>query len=52
MNRIVFFNGKDIKEKETKIYIFDRGLLFADAEYEVKAVRDNKLKDLTGNIKR
>ena len=52
MNRIVFLNGKYIKENEAKISIFDRGLLFADSVYEVTAVLDNKLIDFPAHIKR
>ena len=52
MNRIVFLNGKYIKENEAKISIFDRGLLFADSVYEVTAVIDNKLIDFPAHIKR
>ena len=52
MNRIVFLNGKYIKENEAKISIFDRGLLFADSVYEVTAVLDNKLIDFPAHINR
>ena len=52
MNRIVFLNGKYIKENEAKISIFDRGLLFADSVYEVTAVIDNKLIDFPAHIER
>ena len=52
MNRIVFLNGKYIKENEAKISIFDRGLLFADSVYEVTAVLDNKLIVFPAHIKR
>ena len=52
MNRIVFLNGKYIKENEAKISIFDRGLLFANSVYEVTAVIDNKLIDFPAHIER
>ena len=52
MSRIVFLNGKYIKENEAKISIFDRGLLFADSVYEVTAVIDNKLIDFPAHIER
>ena len=52
MNRIVFLNGKYIKENEAKISIFDRGLLFADSVYEVTAVIDHNLIDFPAHIER
>ena len=47
MDRIVFINGAYVEEKNAKISIFDRGLLFSDSVYEVTAVINNKLIDLT-----
>ena len=52
MNRIVFINGSYVKEENAKISIFDRGLLFSDAVYEVTAVIDNKLVDFPSHVKR
>ncbi|MBT3938441.1 MAG: D-amino acid aminotransferase [Pelagibacterales bacterium] len=52
MNRIVFINGSYVKEENAKISIFDRGLLFSDAVYEVTAVIDNKLIDFPSHVKR
>ena len=43
MGRLVYINGKFVKEEEAYISIFDRGFLFSDAIYEVTAVIDKKL---------
>ena len=32
MSRIVFINGNYVEEKDAKISIFDRGLLFSDRQ--------------------
>jgi len=45
MSKIVFLNGKFIKENIAKISIFDRGILFSDSVYEVTAFIRNKLLD-------
>ena len=52
MNRIVFINGNYVEEKDAKISIFDRGLLFSDAVYEVTAIIDNKLIDFPAHLER
>ena len=52
MNRIVFINGNYLEEKDAKISIFDRGLLFSDAVYEVTAIIDNKLIDFPAHVER
>ena len=52
MSRTVFINNKYIDEKDAKISIFDRGLLFSDSVYEVTAVIDNKLIDFPAHIDR
>ena len=52
MKRIVYVNNKYIDEKNAKISIFDRGLLFSDSVYEVTAVIDNKLIDFPAHIDR
>ncbi len=41
----VYVNGEYVPENEARISIFDRGVLFADAVYEVCAVLDAKLTD-------
>ena len=52
MSRTVFINNKYIDEKDAKISIFDRGLLFSDSVYEVTAVIENKLIDFPSHIDR
>ncbi len=52
MNRIVFINSNYVEEKDAKISIFDRGLLFSDAVYEVTAIIDNKLIDFPAHVER
>jgi len=52
MSRTVFINNKYIDEKDAKISIFDRGLLFSDSVYEVTAVINNKLIDFPSHIER
>jgi D-alanine transaminase len=52
MSRIVFINGNYVEEKDAKISIFDRGLLFSDAVYEVTAIIDNKLIDFPSHVER
>ena len=45
--RIVYVNGKFLNESEAKISVFDRGFLFADAVYEVTAIIDSKILELS-----
>ena len=45
MSRIVFVNGKFVKEKEAVISIFDRGFIFGDGIYEVVPVIHGKIVD-------
>ena len=52
MSRIVYVNGAYVPEAEAKLSVFDRGLLFADAVYEVTAVIDGKLLDFPGHMAR
>ena len=52
MGRLVYINGKFVKEEEAYISIFDRGFLFSDAIYEVTAVIDKKLVSWTGHLNR
>jgi D-alanine transaminase len=52
MQRIVYLNGEYLPESEAKVSIFDRGLLFADAVYEVTAVLGGKLVDNAGHLAR
>lgn len=50
--RTVYVNGEFVPENEAKISIFDRGLLFSDAVYEVTAMLDGKLIDNDGHLAR
>ncbi len=43
MKRTVYLNGEYLLEDEAKISIFDRGVLFGDAIYEVGGVIDGKI---------
>ncbi|MCP4429772.1 MAG: D-amino acid aminotransferase [Gammaproteobacteria bacterium] len=43
MKRTVYLNGEYLPEDEAKISIFDRGILFGDAIYEVGGVIDGKI---------
>ncbi|KQZ47742.1 D-amino acid aminotransferase [Rhizobium sp. Root149] len=52
MSRIVYVNGEWKPEAEATISVFDRGLLFADAIYEVTAVINRKLIDYSGHTAR
>ncbi len=52
MSRTVFINGRYCPEEEAQVSIFDRGLLFADAIYEVAAVMDGKLLDFASHLAR
>lgn len=45
MSRIVFVNGKFVKEQEAVISIFDRGFIFGDGIYEVVPVILGKIID-------
>ena len=45
MSRIVFVNGKFVKEQEAVISIFDRGFIFGDGIYEVVPVIHGKIID-------
>ena len=48
----VYVNGEYMPESEAKISVFDRGVLFADAVYEVTTVVDGKLFSFDGHIER
>lgn len=50
--RTVYVNGSFVPESEGKVSIFDRGLLFADAVYEVWSVLDGKLLDVQAHFAR
>ena len=50
--RTVYVNGDYLPENEARISVFDRGVLFADAVYEVCAVLDAKLVDTEAHLAR
>lgn len=52
MSRIVYVNGRFCPEEEAQVSIFDRGLLFADAVYEVVGVLDGKFMDFERHMAR
>ncbi len=52
MSRTVFINGRFCKPEEATVSIFDRGLLFADAIYEVAGVIDGKLLSFSTHMAR
>lgn len=52
MPRTVYVNGAYVAPEDAKISIFDRGLLFADAIYEVAGVIDGKLLDFASHMAR
>ena len=45
MGRIVYVHGQFLQEEDARIGLFDRGFLFGDAVYEVKAVIDGRMID-------
>jgi len=50
--RTVYLNAEYVAENQAKVSIFDRGLLFADAIYEVYAVLDGRIVDFDYHIAR
>jgi len=50
--RVVYVNGKYLKEDDAKISIFDRSILFSDSIYEVTSVVNKKLIDFDSHMKR
>ena len=50
--RTVYVNGDYVPEEQARISIFDRGVLFADAVYEVCAVLESKLIDTEAHLAR
>tara|TARA_R110001606_G_scaffold200544_1_gene348406 strand:- start:8550 stop:9392 length:843 start_codon:yes stop_codon:yes gene_type:complete len=49
---LVYLNGDYVPKSSAKISIFDRGLLFSDAVYEVISVIDSRLIDMDRHISR
>ncbi len=52
MNRIVYLNGEYLAPEQAKISIFDRGVLFGDAVYEVTGVLGGRLLDFEHHMAR
>ncbi len=52
MTRTVFINGRYCAAEEAQVSIFNRGLLFADAIYEVMTVMDGKLLEFALRMQR
>lgn len=52
MPKIVYLNSEYLPPDQAKVSVFDRGLLFADAIYEVCGVIDGKLLDFPGHMLR
>jgi D-alanine transaminase len=50
--KTVYLNGEYVPRTSAKISIFDRGLLFSDAVYEVISVIDGQLVDMQRHISR
>lgn len=50
--RTVYLNGKYVAEAAASVSIFDRGLLFADAVYEVVSVLDGRMIDGEAHLAR
>ena len=52
MPRTVYINGRYCAPEDATVSIFDRGLLFADAIYEVAGVINGKLLDFASHMQR
>ena len=52
MTRTVYINGRYCAPEEAQVSIFDRGLLFADAVYEVAGVYKGRLIDFAQHMAR
>ena len=52
MKRTVYLNGEYLPEDEAKVSIFDRGVLFGDAIYEVGGVIDGKIISFESHMQR
>ena len=52
MSRVAYVDGRYRPLGEAAVHIEDRGYQFADAIYEVWAVRDGRLLDMDGHLKR
>ena len=52
MSRIAYVNGRYVPHRDARVHVEDRGFQFADAVYEVVAVRDGRLIDEAPHLKR
>jgi D-alanine transaminase len=52
MSRIAYVNGRYLPHRSARVHIEDRGFQFADAAYEVIAVRSGELLDRAMHLKR
>ena len=52
MDQIAYVNGSFVPLADAKIFVLDRGFLFADGIYEVAAVLDGKLIDNASHLAR
>jgi D-alanine transaminase len=52
MPRIAYVNGRYVPFAEASVHVEDRGYQFADAVYEVCAVREGRLEDEEGHLAR
>ncbi len=52
MSRIAYVNGRYVPHREARVHVEDRGFQFADAVYEVVAVRDGELVDEAPHLRR
>ena len=50
--RIIYLNGDYLSEKEAKLPVLDRGLLFADAVYEGFGILDGQIVDFIYHMQR
>lgn len=49
---MIYLNGEFVPRDQAKVSVYDRGLLFADAVYEVVSVIDRRLLDMDRHISR
>ena len=52
MTRTVYINGRYSAPEDATVSIFDRGLLFADAIYEVAAIIDSRILEFESHMQR
>ncbi len=52
MSKIVYINGLYCAPEDATVSIFDRGLLFADAIYEVAAIHNHRILDFASHMQR